>query len=91
MYDGKIEVGLQEISMEDAINNVLYLLKEYDDKSNKNKGNVLFLESGTLLPIAMTMINKFNLPIQNNCLTLLMIYITTNKTKIRNKIKALNY
>lgn len=37
------------------------------------------------------MINKFELPLQNNCLTLLMIYISTNKSKIRSKIASLNF
>ena len=55
--------------------------------NKNNKGNVLFLESGILLPIAVEMMNKFNLPIQNNCLTLLLIFITTNKGKIRKKIE----
>ena len=59
--------------------------------NKNNKGNVLFLESGILLPIAVEMMNKFNLPIQNNCLTLLLIFITTNKGKIRKKIEQLNY
>lgn len=44
-----------------------------------------------MLPIAREMITKFDLPIQNNCLTLLMIYIETNKAKIRNKISELDY
>jgi hypothetical protein len=37
------------------------------------------------------MIARFELPLQNNCLTLLLIYIATNKARIRNKITALNY
>ena len=51
----------------------------------------MFKESGTLLPIAEEIINKFELPLQNNCLTLLMIYISTNKSKIRSKIASLNF
>lgn len=52
---------------------------------------MLFKESGTLLPIAEEMIARFQLPLQNNCLTLLLIYIATNKAKIRSKIAALNF
>lgn len=65
--------------MEDAINNILYLIKEYEESDDKDgresRGNILFRESGSLLPIAEEMIPKFDLPIQNNCLTLLLIYI----------------
>lgn len=43
------------------------------------------------MPIAEHMITRFDLPIQNNCLTLLHLYIATNKAKIRNKIVALDY
>lgn len=37
------------------------------------------------------MIARFELPLQNNCLTLLLIYIATNKARIRSKIAALNF
>lgn len=77
--------------MEDAINNVLFLLKQLQEKQQDGSGNVLFKESGTLLPIAQEMITQFQLPLQNNCLTLLLIYIATNKAKIRNKIVGLNF
>lgn len=77
--------------MEDAISNVLYLLKEGEERQHDKKSNVLFKESGTLLPIAEEMISRFELPLQNNCLTLLMIYISTNKSKIRGKIASLNF
>jgi hypothetical protein len=59
------ECGLQEVSMEDAINNVLYLLKEQEkareneEKEGDKNGNLLFRESGTLLPIAQEMIARF--------------------------------
>ena len=55
------------------------------------KSNILFKESSTLLPIAEHLITKLDLPIQNNCLSLLFIYIATNKSKIRNRIKSLNF
>lgn len=77
--------------MEDAISNVLYLLREVEEKGAEKRSNVLFKESGTLLPIAEEMISRFELPLQNNCLTLLMIYISTNKSKIRSKIAALSF
>ena len=78
--------------MEDAINNVLFLLKQLEEKQEEsNTGNVLFKESGTLLPIAQEIINQFELPLQNNCLTLLLIYISTNKSKIRSKISGLDF
>jgi len=78
IHNSDVDIGLQYVSMEDAINNILYLIKEYEqtnvDKENYG-GNMLFKESGTLLPIAEEMILKFNLPLQNNCLTLLLIFI----------------
>lgn len=37
------------------------------------------------------MMTRFDLPIQNNCITLLLLYIATNKAKIRNKINALDF
>lgn len=58
--------------MEDAIDNVLYLVGELGSQKD---GNVLFRESGWLLPIAEEMITTFDLPIQNNAITLLMVYI----------------
>ena len=88
-----VEIGLQSVSMETAVNNVLYLIKEYQDE-NKGKegyGNILFKESSALLPIAEYLITKLDLPIQNNCLTLLFIYIATHKGKLKNKIKNLDY
>ena len=88
---GEGEIGLQAISMEDAMDNVLYLLGEMAEKGNKKEGNVLFRESGWLLPIAEEMISSFDLPIQNNAITLLMVYIETNKGRIRRKISSLDY
>ena len=40
--------------METAVNNVLYLIKEYQDmnKGKEGYGNILFKESSALLPIA---------------------------------------
>ena len=54
---GRVEIGLQQVSMENAINNVLYLIKEYqsqqEEREDKDqKGNILFRESHVLLPIA---------------------------------------
>lgn len=81
------------MSMEDAVNNILYLIKEYQDSNvdKENYSNILFKESGMLLPIAEQMITDFDLPIQNNCITLLLLYISTNKARIRTKINALDY
>ncbi len=46
--------------MEDAINNVLFLLREWEEGEDAEKGgNMLFKESGTLLPIAEEMIARF--------------------------------
>ncbi len=75
------------------MNNILYLIKEYQDSNvdKENYSNILFKESGMLLPIAEQMITDFDLPIQNNCLTLLLLYISTNKARIRTKINALDY
>lgn len=61
------------------------------NEEKDSASNILFKESTVLLPIAEKLITKLDLPIQNNCLTLLLIYIAARKGKIRSKISHLNY
>lgn len=59
-----------------------------DDKYPLGKNNPFHKESGSILPIAEKFIVQFDLPLQKNIFSLVLIYIQSKK-KIRDLIEEI--
>lgn len=80
--------GFQEFSKYNGLVNFIHLLKALKEKGKyiDDENNPFKKESGTLLPIAEKFIIEFDLPIQTNVFSLVLLYVHS-KSKVRDMIQ----